>query len=57
MDNDREIFVESVFEEGDYAIYVENEWSQNFVRDMVISCYGENGTAFLETEMSPNTLD
>ena len=27
MENDREIAVESVFEEGDYAVYLEIEWA------------------------------
>lgn len=37
----RETVVESTFEPGNYAIYIEIEWNQDIVRDMVVSCYGE----------------
>ena len=40
MENDRETVVESIFDAGDYAIYLEVEWSQDYVRDMVVSLYG-----------------
>lgn len=51
MENDREIVVESVFEEGDYAVYLEIEWAQNLARDMVVSCYGDFSVTFCETDL------
>ena len=52
MEHDRETVVESTFEVGDYAIYLEIEWSQDYVRDMVVSLYGEFAVSFTEIETS-----
>jgi hypothetical protein len=52
MDNDRELVIESDYDVGDYAIYVEMDWCQNMSRDIVLSCYGEFAVTFSETETS-----
>jgi hypothetical protein len=46
IDNEREIIVEGDFEEGNYALYVEMDWNTDFVRDIVLSCYGEVAVVF-----------
>ena len=53
---ERETVVESEFEPGDYAIYLEVEWATDYVRDMVVSLYGESSVTFSETETSDGNL-
>ena len=55
MDNDRDTTIEGIFEEGDYAVYIEIDWCQNFVKELVISSYGEFNVSFFETETNEVT--
>lgn len=40
LDIDRDVLAEGMFEIGDYAIVIEVDWAQNFMRNLVLSCYG-----------------
>ncbi len=55
MEHDRDLTIEAIFEEGDYAVYLEVEWCQNFVKELVISSYGEFNVSFFETETNDVT--
>jgi hypothetical protein len=48
MDSDRDCFVECDLEPADYAIYIEVEWSQPNVRELVLTSYGQSATSFTE---------
>lgn len=48
FDNDRDIAIEANLDEGDYAIYLEADWNQPSIRDIVVSCYGSQAVAFSE---------
>jgi hypothetical protein len=40
LDSDRDVLAEGEFEKGDYVIVCEVDWAQNFMRHLVLSCYG-----------------
>lgn len=56
FDNDREITIESIFEEGDYAIYCEMSWIQNLTKNYVVSCYGESLVSFTMNDEVDNDI-
>jgi hypothetical protein len=54
---DRDIDVEVNLEPGEYVIYIDVEWVQNFVRDFVVSAYTSKPIAFSEIKIQEKLVD
>jgi len=49
--------VEVNLEPGEYVVYIDVEWVQNFVRDFVVSAYTSRPIAFSEIKIQEKLVD
>ena len=57
MECERDVEKECNLEPGDYLIYIEVDWSQDLVRDFVVSVYGEDAVSLQEFKLNERQID
>lgn len=48
------MFIQTELQKGDYLIFVEMEWAQNFYNEVVVSTYSSSQCAFQGEPILPN---